>query len=192
MDQLKMKWDVTPIEMPAIPAGYKMRPFGEPGDKAEWCRCCIDGKLGVNGVDEMEFDRIMTADNRVDMCNVYFLVADEKNREATKSSCVVGTITYQYGHTPKEAYIHMVGIAPEARGKGLARAMMLYAMHKIYVAGNTHAYLTTDDFRVPAIRAYLATGFEPVIAAGDEEMAKRWEVVKKWGAANAAGATTNN
>jgi hypothetical protein len=45
----------------------------------------------------------------------------------------------------------------------------------IWEAGCHGAYLTTDDFRVPAIRSYLRAGFLPVLY--QEDMAQRWAAV---------------
>ena len=41
--------------------------------------------------------------------------------------------------------------------------------------GLSAVYLTTDDFRIPAIRAYLKMGFVPVISS--EDLRIRWEKI---------------
>ena len=166
MEQLKMKWETVPIDMPSLPDGCYMRSF-KPGDEEDWCRCCIDGELGLNEVSKAEFNRIMAADEKVEMRNIYFLVSG--------SHKILGTITYQHSGIPGEAVIHMVGIIPSARGKGLARYMMCYAMKKITEDGNTRAFLTTDDWRIPGIKAYFGVGFTPVI--NDDDMQRRWDAV---------------
>ena len=109
----------------------------------------------------------MTSDQRVDKRNIFFLVS--------QTDGIVGTVTYQFGNASGEAYIHMVGIAREHRGKGLSRCMLLYAIDKILEAGNELIVLTTDDFRRPAIKAYLNCGFVPYIS--DETSAARWRDV---------------
>ena len=156
----------APITQPDIPAGYYIRAY-QPGDGEGWCRCCIDGKLGVEAVSGAEFDRIMTNDKRVDARNIYFLVSEADG--------VVGTVTYQYGHAPGEAYIHMVAIAKSHWGRGLSRCILAYAVQKILDDGNTAITLTTDDWRLPAIKTYVNCGFEPHIT--DDDMAERWRKI---------------
>ncbi len=60
-----------------------------------------------------------------------------------------------------EGYIHMVGSKPEVRGRGIGNLMNAYAVAVLKKEGMKTAYLTTDDWRIPAIRSYLRTGFVP-------------------------------
>ena len=61
------------------------------------------------------------------------------------------------------------------------------AMTALYEAGAQVAYLTTDDFRLPAIKSYLKAGFYPVLYAREEydTMRQRWtSVLEKLGVEN--------
>jgi len=66
-------------------------------------------------------------------------------------------------------------VDPEHRGKGLGRAVSLAAVNRFIRAGFRNVYLMTDDFRLPALAAYLKLGFEPFLFC--EGMAERWEAV---------------
>ncbi len=43
--------------------------------------------------------------------------------------------------------------------------------------GMETAYLTTDDWRIPAIKSYLRIGFEPDVST--EDFAMRWEKINE-------------
>lgn len=83
------------------------------------------------------------------------------------------------GH-PARGYLHMVGALPEYRGKGLGRAVSLAALKAMAIRGDTEAMLETDDFRIAAIRSYLALGFTPVYAPDGDlvpDHRHRWSAV---------------
>ncbi|MCL2462847.1 MAG: GNAT family N-acetyltransferase, partial [Defluviitaleaceae bacterium] len=166
MDQLKMARDNKPAEARELPEGFYFAGFGD-GDWKSWCECCIDAQLGVAEVSRAEFERIMLSDGKVKPENIYFLRSPEGQ--------AVGTVTYQYGDAPGEGYIHMVGIVKGFRGMGLSTPMIQYAVGKMLNGGVRVMYLTTDDWRLPAIKTYLNCGFEPVIREKDAEMAQRWK-----------------
>ena len=72
----------------------------------------------------------------------------------------------------------MVAALPECRGKGIGHAMLSFALEIMEAAGSTHAVLTTDDFRLPAIKTYLDGGFRPVLYHDPEsDMRERWDAV---------------
>jgi len=57
--------------------------------------------------------------------------------------------------------IHWVGAAKSERGRGLGKAIVLAAMHRLRERGFEKAYLITQDWRMPAINTYLGLGFRP-------------------------------
>ena len=72
----------------------------------------------------------------------------------------------------------MVGSLPECRGLGIGHAMLSFALEQMTERGCTHAVLTTDDFRLPAIKTYLDAGFRPVLYRDPEsDMRERWHAV---------------
>ena len=75
----------------------------------------------------------------------------------------------------KQGYIHMVACKPEFRGRGIGTRLNAEAVRTLISAGMETAYLTTDDFRIPAIKSYLRAGFFPDIP--DEEHRSRWDKI---------------
>ena len=74
----------------------------------------------------------------------------------------------------------MVAALPEVRGKGIGHAMLRYALAMLEERGCTYTVLTTDDFRLAAIKTYLDAGFAPVIEQDPEsDVYARWESVLK-------------
>ena len=78
-------------------------------------------------------------------------------------------------HKKREGYVHMVACKPEFRGRGIGTKMALHAAAVLDGSGMETAYLTTDDFRVPAIRTYLNAGFVP--DTSDPGHRLRWEKI---------------
>lgn len=73
-----------------------------------------------------------------------------------------------------EGYVHMVALKPEFRGMGLGNLMSRIAVAVLKKEGMTSAYLTTDDWRIPAIKTYLKAGFVPDLTT-EEDFPSRWE-----------------
>ena len=78
-----------------------------------------------------------------------------------------------------KAFVHMVGIHPAYAGEGWSKYVVLETMKCLKDLGFSECHLTTDDFRLPAIRMYLRLGFEPAYEADDEEMKRRWAAVRR-------------
>ena len=168
MEQLKMSRDNKAIESIEFPDGYYMRSYRE-GDGTGWCKCCIDGSLGVEEISESAFENRMLKDKTVNPENIYFLISP--------SGDIAGTVTYQYTNDEATGCIHMVGIEKSYQGKRLAVPLNLYAVQKMIDNGKSKIILTTDDWRIPAIKTYLRAGFSPVIELGDTAMENRWTEV---------------
>jgi mycothiol synthase len=102
---------------------------------------------------------------------------------------VLGTLAIQHGSDlvataslrympdqfPGDAYLHWVGAHPAHSGKRLGRLVSLAVLHAGKDRGYGAAWLETDDFRLPAIKTYLALDFTPVFR--DEGHAERWSAV---------------
>ena len=72
--------------------------------------------------------------------------------------------------------VHMVCVLPQARGKNLGYLLVLRVLRYFREHGFSSADLTTDDFRVPAIKSYLRLGFQPVMI--DETHVERWRDIR--------------
>ncbi len=76
---------------------------------------------------------------------------------------------------PGEGWFRMIATCPEARGHGAGRLVCLAALHCLAARGYKTAVLSTDDFRIPAIKLYLSLGFEPIYT--HESHPGRWAKV---------------
>jgi len=168
MEQLKMVRDDTIVGEILFPEGFYMRSY-EKGDELGWCSCMIDGSLGVDEIKAEVFEEKMLRDASVNPDNIFFLISPDNE--------VAGSVTYQYTDDKKTGVIHMVGIDKRFQGRRLALPMHLYAIQRMLDDGVTQIYLTTDDWRLPAIKTYFNAGFKPVYYQPDME--KRWKQVKK-------------
>ena len=68
-----------------------------------------------------------------------------------------------------------VSASPDHQAKGLGYQVCLAVMHYTHNLGYPETYLSTDDWRLPAIKTYLNLGFEPAII--HESHPARWKVV---------------
>jgi len=166
MEQLKMLRDNTMVEEFNFPEGFFMRSYNK-GDELGWCRCMINGDLGVEEIKEEVFEEKMLKDKSVNPNNIFFLISSENE--------IAGTVTYQYTDDKAIGFIHMVGIDPRYRGRKLALPMHLYVIKKMLEDSVEQIFLTTDDWRLPAIKVYLNAGFKPVFYQPDME--GRWNQV---------------
>ena len=78
---------------------------------------------------------------------------------------------------PGSGYVHWVGTHPEHQRRGLAAALLARLLRDFAERGDRDAVLETDDFRLPALRAYLACGFLPVYDVAGEDHRARWSAV---------------
>jgi mycothiol synthase len=76
---------------------------------------------------------------------------------------------------PEGGELSWVAGDPDHAGHGLGRAVSSAAVARLLAAGYRRVYLSTDDWRLPAIKIYLSMGFVPLLYA--EDMAERWEKV---------------
>lgn len=167
MRQLTMYRPPMPAPPVEPPAGWHIRSY-KPGDGEAWCRCCQGGALGVEEApSEALFCRLMLSDPHILPENVFFIVDSEGQ--------VGGTTTLYCPDEPEMGTIHMVAVGAHARGKGLSTPVCAAAIARGMALGRERITLTTDDFRIAAIRSYLKLGFLPVVDGW--EMRRRWQAL---------------
>jgi mycothiol synthase len=77
----------------------------------------------------------------------------------------------------KIGFLDNVGVDPDFRRQGLGRMISLLALHRHQERGFKYVILTSNDFRLPAIRLYLMLGFRPLcLHLGDR---CRWKYVTR-------------
>lgn len=168
--QLIMRWqnDGKPESDPQMPAGITLETFAaRPTALEDWLDIIQHG-LSAKRENEQYYQKTMIEwpGYQDHMC--YFLVKDGQAAATITVIC----------HTEKqEGYIHMVACKPEFRGQGLGNLMNKIAVNVLKKEGMQTAYLTTDDWRLPAIKSYLRSGFVPDQSTDDFE--KRWQEIFK-------------
>ncbi len=98
---------------------------------------------------------------------------------AELDGAVVGSASFQRKQDPDPSagWLHYVGVHPIARGLGLGEILSAAVLAEAVSRGCSSAFLTTDDFRVPAIRTYLKLGFEP--DCWHESHEGRWNAIRE-------------
>ncbi len=162
-----MCWPVTDEQITLdLPEGYYFENYQCEEDKLSWCDCCREGRLIDESKGTGSFDESILGIKEIDPYkDVFFLKYNGK---------AAGTIT-AFVKSDGTGGVHMVGICPEFRGKGLAKYLLAAAKIKLRNDGVKYAFLTTDEFRKSAVKSYLTAGFLPVDY--DVGMQDRWEAV---------------
>jgi len=164
-----MKWDAVEIEQIEIPKEYREYSFTRGGDELfsdeEFKYLWIDSRDESHSERIEKLFNIVYDDNRVPD-DGFFCILDSDNK-------IVATAHIQLGeHTPDSATVHHVDASEKHRGKKLGKAVTVMVMRYAFEKGIKEVYLTTDDFRVPAVNLYLKLGFMPVLYETD--MRERW------------------
>lgn len=168
--QLFMRVNLNKIEENEeikLPEGYTIRTFREGEDKAD--EHAWDHIIGVTFQNpECTFEKLMRPDPAYRPDRIWFVCCDDE-----PVATAAGWFQEKYGE--EYGYLHMVGALPEHAGKGLGIAVTKAAMYSMKKEGRSFALLSTDDFRLPAIKSYLRLGWEPKIV--DDNQYDRWKKV---------------
>jgi mycothiol synthase len=146
------------------PHGYQIRTY-KAGDEAAWAEI-MNNSLG-DGWDAERCRRELTGRPQFRPDGLFF---------ATWEGNPVGTAcAWSQPSETQLGHVHMVGVVPEHRGKKLGYALCLSVLRFLKENGFQRAALSTDDFRLPAIKTYLNLGFEPHHTHEDHKA--RWDAV---------------
>ena len=164
--QLEMECSVCE-DMPeaAVPAGYLIRAYRH-GDGAAWCRL-VNEAIGGEWT-EAGFQKEMDGAQDFEADDLFFAVGGE---EVVGSTWALRRESFPSG----VGAVHMVAVAPEHRGRGLGRVLVLRALRRLREQGSVHVRLLTDDVRIPAINIYVSVGFRPLLT--HESHLERWRKV---------------
>lgn len=155
------------IDLCELPEGYSFDYFsGALGQIDEWLAICREGLIEPGAGPELFKAAILDVRGIDPVKDLVFVRAPSGEAAAT--------ITF-YTEPGGKGMLHMVCCREKYRGLGIGNAIVSYALAQLTGRGTMQIGLTTDDFRLPAIRAYLRMGFEPVI--NSEEMQERWKNV---------------
>lgn len=171
MEQLVMKAVAPyPICTRSLPDGYRFALFsGCDTDIADWKRIMMEPHAPKDGADSCYHLMIEIYPDVVPTKDIFFVENECGVRVAT-----ITVITHKDG----SGYVHMVKAMQSERGRGLGHCMAQFAMEEFSRRGVPYGILTTDDFRLPAIKTYLDAGFSPLVHGdADSEINRRWDAV---------------
>jgi len=164
MQQLKMYKDDGIRADETLPAGYSFAVHA-PEYAEQWIGI-MNGSIG-DGWTVEKFHQSMLA--LPGLCpEGIFYVIDDKNAAVATASGVLNNA----GITGT-GQLHMVAVGVSHRGLRLGAPISAKAVNYLYDRGMDRIMLTTDDFRLPAIKIYLNLGFIPVLY--DDTMPGRWK-----------------
>jgi mycothiol synthase len=148
-----------------LPAGYALATLPQ-RDTADWIAVlAANGQLGT--WDEQRAHALMTGERPVLAAGTYLVLYGEC---AVATACTVPPTSAE-----PRSELGWVAVAPGHQGHGLGLqvccAVLWYASREGWPATT----LSTDDWRLPAIRTYLKLGFEPELT--HDSHAARWQEV---------------
>lgn len=172
MKQLKMIRYAGSVVENSLPSGYSFAFFdGSESEASAWCDVCRRAEMVTSPNDAEVFKRVMLSVEGIEPeRDIFFVISPSGERVAT--SALIRR------ESDNSGYLHMVAVIPEAQGLGIGRAMLSFAMTLAEERELDFCRLTTDDFRLAALKIYLSAGFKPVIyGAPEDDMNERWRAV---------------
>ncbi len=167
-DQLKMRL-ISYDDLPAIapPSGYKLRSY-RPGDEAIWSD--IINRAGHLGEYTAETTRqVLTVVPKFRHEGLLFISTEEGAAVATACAWLDTENDWRRGQ------LHMVAVVPEHQGRKLSYWASAEVCKVFRNWGVPEVYLSTDEFRKAAVKAYINLGFRPMIR--NYEHYDRWIAV---------------
>ena len=152
-------------DLPVIPSGYHLRQY-RPGDEAGYYD--LMARAGFDGWGTERMQEVLTTL----LPGGFFVVEHQASGQIVASALAQHEPTALH---PFGGQLGWVATDPDHRGRKLGTLVTAAATRRLIDAGYRHIYLLTDDFRLPAIRIYLALGYAPLYHA--PEMQERWQAV---------------
>ena len=165
MAQLRMvKLNMQDIPEANIFDGLELRIL-RADEKNKWEKLCdeaFDSKHDFKSI--IEDKKGYTADG-------IFVITD-KDKLAATGTALLDCNDNGFG------YVHMIAADTNYSGKKLGYEVTAAVLRRLRDSGFDKAELTTDDFRLPAVKTYLNLGFIPDLSV-DGTMRGRWESLYK-------------
>jgi ribosomal protein S18 acetylase RimI-like enzyme len=151
--------DATPETADRRPRGLVVRPV-RPEECAEAGRATRAGFAALSGEDDGEYlDLIADVAGRCDRTTVLVAVAGEARVLGSITVELTAKVDPERALVPGEAHLRMLGVAPEAQGRGAGRALVEAAAALARSAGKSRLTLGTRPEMAAARRLYERMGF---------------------------------
>jgi len=159
-------YDLPPLR---VPEGYRLERL-RPGQEADWARVLSSTK-DLGEWTEERAQKAFTGRHRVRRDSVFLVYWGD---EPVATACV-----QEDDDRPHIPELGWVAVDPRHRGKGLGKVVSVAVLNELYDRGFRRCILRTDDFRLPAIKTYLALGFAPHMMddSHPDRWAKVWEAL---------------
>jgi mycothiol synthase len=151
-------------EMPPLPDGYRLRAAGE--DDAQALAALLAKSFEDPGWNADRTNKVLLAAPDVDRT---FVVDFEGKIVATASA-------QNKNRAGKRGTVHFVGADADHAGKRLGYIVTLAVLQEFRRLGHEDADLSTDDWRLQAIKTYLNLGFQPLLT--DPTHPERWDALQ--------------
>ena len=164
MAQLRMlKQNMSDIPGPNVAGGYVLRPIRK-GEHRQWEELCDKAFNSAHSFKTVVEEKDGYVEDGV------FVIMDGDRLIAT------GTALCTHAHPEGCGYVHMIAADSQYSGKKLGYEITAAVLRRLRDGGFASAELTTDDFRLPAIKVYNSLGFIPDLTI-DGTMRGRWEAI---------------
>ena len=167
MSQLRMIYDATDGRLPElrIPAGFRLRCI-EDTEIARYSAL----RVSV-GFSSWDLQQLLSFRNKV-LPEGLLLIEEEASGLFAASATAETT---DIAARPELGVIGWVMTHPDFQGRHLGRSVSIAAMHRLYQDGYRTFSLLTDDFRIAALKTYLALGWKPWLY--EQDMEERWRKI---------------
>ena len=161
-------------ELP-VPAGYRLRTY-RTGDERAWGEImAATGGIGREWTVERVRER-MIDQPQFEPEGMFFATCDAEGGRPVASATA-------WRHPAEQRVlgnVHMVCALEAHRGRGLGRLVTLAVLHYLRGRGFQMADLSTDDWRLAAIKSYLGLGFVPIYRTDSDrrdDHEARWSAI---------------
>lgn len=164
--QLHMYRPDVPLPPMQLPEGYILR-SARLEDGTQLCHCFRGGYLSIEEESQELFEKNILSAPGASLDRI--MVLENADHQ------IVATATAKYTDDPSLGKIGMVASPVEFRGMGLSKYVCWAVIDLLRKNGRMTSTLSTDDFRLGAIKTYLRVGYLPVLY--QEDMEARWRDV---------------
>jgi mycothiol synthase len=155
-------------ELPAAPAGYRLRTFRPGADDDAWLRVnarafATHPEQGRMTLDDL---RARQAEEWFDPEGFFLLVPEGTGEDATDDAAGADPVAFQWTKVEqgqpdgaRDGEIYVLGVDPDHQGKGLGRLMTDVGLAHLARTGATRVVLYVEGDNAPALATYERSGF---------------------------------
>jgi len=159
--------EIAASKLPEIPEGFILRTF-RPGDEEKYIELMRKAGFEVWNRDLLNNVIARALDDGI------FFLEDVQTGTLAATAMANKMRAWESDTGPEFGWL---GVAPEFRGKRLAQVVCQAVQDRFRREGFKKIYLRTDDYRLAAIKTYLALNWQPL--TDSQDMIDRWKTIRK-------------